>query len=101
GGAPPANGGMAGMPPVGNGGTAGIGGSDPTGTGGDSAGMTGSGGTPPSTGNDPPGYWRSGDWHGCVWTGIDTVEGSTTKITPQDFTSQPAGGPYCVSGTVH
>src|SRR5690606_40461808 len=78
-----------------------MGGAGPVaGAGGDSAGMTGTGGTPPA-GNDPPGYWRSGDWFGCTWTGIDMLQNSTTKNTPQDFTNQPAGGPYCVSGTVH
>ena len=42
------------------------------------------------------------DWHGCVWTGIDsTVAGSTTSITPKDFTSAAKeGGPYNVKGTV-
>jgi len=37
-----------------------------------------------------------------VWTGVDsTVAGSTTSITPQDFTSATKeGGPYEVSGTV-
>jgi hypothetical protein len=42
------------------------------------------------------------DWHGCVWTGIDsTVAGTTTSIAPQEFTSgTPEGGPYHVSGTV-
>ena len=101
GGAPPTNGGTAGTPPVGNGGTDPMGGAGPVaGAGGDSAGMTGTGGTPPA-GNDPPGYWRSGDWFGCTWTGIDMLQNSTTKNTPQDFTNQPAGGPYCVSGTVH
>jgi hypothetical protein len=41
------------------------------------------------------------DWHGCVWTGIDTVASTTTTITPQDFTAaSKEGGPYEVSGTV-
>ncbi len=41
------------------------------------------------------------DWHGCVWTGIDTVASTTTTITPQDFTAAAKdGGPYAVSGTV-
>jgi hypothetical protein len=63
-----------------------------------------------STGDRPAGYYytsdwgvTSADWHGCVWTGIDSdVAGSTTSITPQDFMSgTAAGGPYTVSGTVH
>jgi hypothetical protein len=42
------------------------------------------------------------NWQGCVWTGIDsTVSGSTTTITPKDFTSATKeGGPYNVKGTV-
>ena len=75
-----------------------------------SGGSTGStGGSTTSTGN-PPGWWKTADWkvssvdwHGCVWTGVDsTVSNSTTSITPQDFISgtPPEGGPYEVSGTV-
>jgi hypothetical protein len=41
------------------------------------------------------------DWHGCVWTGIDTVAGTKTTIAPQDFTAVTDGGPYKVSGTVN
>ena len=91
---------------AGSGGTPGTGGV--TSTGGVSAGGTSStGGTDASVAN-PPGYWMtkdwnvtSVDWHGCVWTAVDTVSGSTTSISPQDFTSTVSeGGPYEVSGTV-
>jgi Glycosyl hydrolase family 12/Stigma-specific protein, Stig1 len=82
-----------------------------TGTGGSgtsTGGTTGTGGT--SSAGDPPGYYKTADWnvtsvdwHGCVWTGIDsTVAGSTTSIMPQDFTAAAKeGGPYEVSGTVY
>ena len=53
---------------------------------------------PPSTGGDPAGFWRQGDWQGCVWTGVDDL-GVGSNITPQDFTSG-SGAPYCVSGKV-
>lgn len=52
----------------------------------------------------PAGWWTYEplSWAGCAWTGIDTVQGSTTTVVPQDFTSgHVAGDPYCVSGTVH
>lgn len=54
-------------------------------------------------GDLPPGWWTYSplDWHGCAWTGIDQVQGSTTTIVPQDFTAHTAGEPYCVQGTVH
>jgi hypothetical protein len=74
---------------------------------GGSAGGAGGGST--STGSIPPGWYAtkdwnvtSADWHGCVWTGIDsTVSGSTTSITPKDFTTaSKEGGPYHVTGTV-
>jgi hypothetical protein len=96
----------------------GTGGSSPgtggtgTGTGGSSPGTggtgTGTGGT--SSAGDPPGYYKTADWkvtsvdwHGCVWTGVDsTVAGSTTSIMPQDFTGLATeGGPYEVKGTVY
>ena len=80
--------------------------------GGATSGGTGAGGAPPvagaggvpaggATGNLPPGYWTSGTWNGCVWTGIDTVAGTTTTNTPKDFTMGAANGAYCVSGSVH
>jgi hypothetical protein len=59
------------------------------------------GGAAPTAGagSTPPGYWTSGSYKGCVWTGVDAeMVGST--ITPQDFTMKAPGGPYCVSGTV-
>jgi hypothetical protein len=81
-----------------------------------SGGNNPSGGTTSSTGGstgnpgtNPPGWWQTSDWnvtsanwHGCVWTGVDsTVVGSTTSILPQDFTTASTeGGPYEVSGTV-
>jgi len=64
-----------------------------------------------STGTRPPGYYltsdwsvTSADWHGCVWTGIDTVASTTTTISApstKDFTAIANGGPYRVAGTVH
>src|SRR5450755_3614391 len=78
------------------------------GTGTGTGGATGTGGT--SSAGDPPGYYKTADWsvtsvdwHGCVWTGIDsTVAGSTTSVMPQDFTAaSKEGGPYEVSGTVY
>lgn len=85
-----------------------------TGTGGTTGGagtstQEGGGAGSASSGTNPAGYfttkdWNvtSVDWHGCVWTGVDsTVSGSTTKISPQDFTAETkAGGPYHVSGSV-
>jgi len=61
-----------------------------------------------SSGTRPKGYyylsdWKvsTPDWHGCVWTGQDSnVTNSTTKITPQDFTTGTDGGPYEISGKV-
>jgi hypothetical protein len=84
------------------------------GTGTGTGGTPGTGGTGTGTGGtssagDPPGYYKTADWkvtsvdwHGCVWTGVDsTVSGSTTSIMPQDFTGQTTeGGPYEVKGTV-
>jgi hypothetical protein len=76
--------------------------------GGSSNGGSAAGGST-NTGANPPGYYMTkdwnvttADWHGCVWTGVDsTVTGSTTSITPQDFTTGTTeGGPYHVSGTV-
>lgn len=87
--------GSCGMVPVGGGGTPNV----PTPGGG----ATGVGGgpnpTPTPSGQNPPGYWESGDWHGCAWTGVDT-RGVGTTITPQDFLTKPAADAYCVSGTV-
>lgn len=55
-------------------------------------------------GTAPPGWWTYEplNWAGCAWTGIDTVQGSTTTIVPQDFTTgHSPGDGYCVQGTVH
>jgi hypothetical protein len=82
GGAPVGVGGGPGQP--GNGGTVGVGGAGPN---------------PTPSGENPPGYWTSGNWHGCAWTGVDTL-GVGTEITPADFLSLPPGDPYCVSGVV-
>ncbi|HVT05878.1 MAG TPA: hypothetical protein VHO67_00390 [Polyangia bacterium] len=88
--------------------TTGSGGSNSTGTGGGSSATGGAGGA--FSGTNPPGYYstkdwsvNSVDWHGCVWTGKDsTVTGSTTSVTPQDFTAaSKEGGPYEVMGTVY
>jgi hypothetical protein len=68
----------------------------PTATG---AGGEGPAPNPTPTGENPPGYWESGDWHGCAWTGVDT-RGVGTTITPQDFLTKAPADPYCVSGTV-
>jgi hypothetical protein len=73
----------------------GAGGSDVVGAGGSD--VVGAGGS--TVGGDPPGYWRYDTWGGCVWTGVDEAP-TVTTITPQDFTGEPAGGPYHVSGTV-
>jgi hypothetical protein len=92
------------------------GGSSGTNNGGSSAGGTTGGGTggsnaggSTSTGTNPPGWYTTSDWgitsvdwHGCVWTGVDsTVSGSTTSISPKDFTAATTeGGPYEVTGSV-
>jgi hypothetical protein len=60
----------------------------------------------------PKGYYylsdwnvTTADWHGCVWSGIDsTVSGSTTTITTpasKDFMSVADGGPYELAGSVY
>ena len=85
-----------------------------SGAGGSAGGSSSSGsgseaGSTGSTGANPPGWYMtkdwnvtSADWHGCVWTGIDsTVTGTTTSIAPKDFTAATKeGGPYNVKGTV-
>ncbi|HYO94504.1 MAG TPA: hypothetical protein VER33_08320 [Polyangiaceae bacterium] len=100
----------------GNGGSTspGNGGSTSPGNGGSTS--PGNGGTPSTagtnatagsgTGGAPPvgsgaGYWTQGNLHGCSWTGVDVVAGTTTMSTPKDFTMKAAADPYCVSGTVH
>ena len=86
-------------------------------SGGSNSGGSNSGGSSPNGGSaaggsgagaNPAGWYMtkdwnvtSVDWHGCAWTGIDIVAGTTTKVTPQDFTTGVAeGGPYHVTGTV-
>src|SRR5450631_2926058 len=80
------------------------------GSAGSSAGAGGSAGSGGgSSGSNPAGWYMtkdwsvtSADWHGCVWTGIDTVASTTTTISPQDFTAvAKEGGPYEVSGKVN
>ncbi len=80
-----------------------------TGTGGTGTGTGGRGGTTTGTGGGsaggvsgtPAGWWTSGTWKGCSWTGIDVVASTTTTNMPQDFVTKTASAPYCVSGTVH
>ena len=97
-------------------------------TGGASTGGSSSGGSSSTGGSstggssaagaNPPGWYTtkdwnvsSVDWHGCVWTGVDcksncpagitAVPGSTTSVTPADFTAAATeGGPYQVTGSV-
>ncbi len=57
------------------------------------------GGATDNNGGDPPGYWRYGDWKGCVWTGVD-VEDVGTTATPEDFRDRAPTDAYCLSGTV-
>jgi hypothetical protein len=101
GGTPPAGGvsGFGGTGGVSNGGNAGSSmGGTPTG------GMSGAGPTGGMGGmitGTPPGWWTHGTWHGCAWTGVDTVAGTTTMNTPRDFTMHQAGTGYCLQGTVH
>jgi len=53
----------------------------------------------------PEGYWLAGDWGlagktwaGCVWTQVDSIAGTSSTITPSDFTSHQPWDPYQVSG---
>jgi hypothetical protein len=90
------NGGTAGT----NGGTAGHAGTS-GGTAGTSGGSAGTNGGTAGTGVTPAGWWTSGSWHGCPWTGVDTLNVGSMS-TPKDFVtkSDSFGTPYCVSGTV-
>ena len=78
-------------------------GSNPQGVAGSSGGSTGTAGSGPagSSGTAPAGYWTSGSWHGCAWTGIDNLNMSTTTM-PMDFTTRSASStdPYCIKGSV-
>jgi hypothetical protein len=102
------------------GGASGSGSGGAAGTGSGGAAGTGSGGSSGggASGSNPPGWYTtkdwgvsSVDWHGCVWTGVDcksncpagitAVPGSTTSVTPADFTGAATeGGPYQVTGSV-
>ena len=83
-------------------GTGGVGGTPGTGgTTGGSSGAGPTGGTGGIISGNPPGWWTHASWHGCPWTGIDTVAGTTTTNTPRDFITHQAGMGYCVSGNVH
>jgi hypothetical protein len=103
------------------GGTTGSPGGTTASNGGSSAsngGSSGSGGGNINPGANPPGWYTTKDWgvtavdwHGCVWTGVDcksncpagitAVPGSTTSVTPADFTAAAKeGGPYQVTGSV-
>jgi hypothetical protein len=83
---------------TGSGGSVGTGGTGP-GTGGTGPGTGGSGAAGAS--GTPAGWWTSKTWHGCAWTGIDTVANTTTTNMPRDFLTKPAADPYCVKGTVN
>jgi len=102
----------------GSGGAAGSGSGGAAGSGSGGAAGAGSGGSAGGSGSNPPGWYStkdwgvaSVDWHGCVWTGVDcksscpagitAVPGSTTSVTPADFTAAATeGGPYQVKGSV-
>ena len=105
-----------------NGGSSSANGGNSSANGGSSSANGGTSGSPGgNTGNpgaNPPGWYTtkdwnvpSVDWHGCVWTGVDcksncpagitAVPGSTTSVTPADFTAAAKeGGPYQVTGSV-
>lgn len=57
-----------------------------------------------ATGDGPAGWWTSWKdegWHGCAWTGVDSLKLSPpTSISPKDFTTKAAADPYHVSGSV-
>lgn len=42
------------------------------------------------------GFYTSGMFQGSGWTGVNAA----SSISPSTFSSLPAGGPYCVTGTV-
>jgi hypothetical protein len=93
--------GTGGTAGVSTGGTAGVstGGTAGVSTGG-TAGVSTGGSGGMITGN-PPGWWTHGSWHGCAWTGVDVVAGTTTMNNPRDFTMHMNGTGYCMQGTVH
>ena len=96
-------GGVGGTPPAGGAAGAPQGGVGGVGQGGATGGASGSaptGGTGGVISGNPPGWWTHASWHGCPWTGIDTVAGTTTSNMPRDFLTHVEGMGYCVSGTV-
>ncbi len=111
------SGGAGGVNSGGNGSGGSAGGASGSGSGG-AAGNGSGGSVGGASGANPPGWYMTSDWNvtsanwqGCVWTGVDcssncpagitAVAGSTTSITPTDFTAATKeGGPYEVSGTV-
>ena len=106
----PGSGGVTISSDAGSAGAPGTGGATSTGGVTGTGGLTGTGGIVGTGGTitNPPGYWMTKDWgvtavdwHGCVWTGIDTVASSSTNLSPHDFTAAATeGGPYRVSGTI-
>jgi hypothetical protein len=88
-------------PGTGGGGNPGTGGGVNPGTGGGGrGGIVGSTGGAGGgvVGGTPAGYWSSGAWHGCSWTGVDILRVGTMNM-PQDFQTH-TGTDYCVSGSV-
>ncbi len=62
-------------------------------------------GTPPvNASGNPAGWYSTGNWGGCVWTGVEAEEdvgaSGQSTIAPADFLATADGGPYCVKGTV-
>jgi len=53
----------------------------------------------PTAGGNRGDRYVSGGWSGCAWTATDSDEVGST-ISPTDFSSRPAGGDFCVSGSV-
>ena len=54
---------------------------------------------PPACGSfelDANGYYKTGTLRGQAWTSVS----KGTTISPIDFNNAPAGGPYCVAGSV-
>jgi len=51
-----------------------------------------------TAGDNGAGRYMTGDWGGCVWTGVGEFGAST--IEPMDFVGKTAGEPFCVTGSV-
>lgn len=47
----------------------------------------------------PGGYFEIGAWHGFAWTGDDALNLGTTRSV-EDFSTLPAGSPFCLEGVV-